>query len=114
MAGDDLVSAGELDRFVAIEAPPTEQGQDDHAEPQDRWHVLYRTWASIKPLSAREQLLARQVVSSVTHKVRIRWRPGITALMRVAYEGRHLYFEGPPLEIGRKQGLEMLCTEEER
>ncbi len=114
MPAEDLVSAGELDRWVAIESPPAEPGSDDHAEPADRWRVICETWAAVKPLSSREQLLARQVVSSATHKVRIRWRPGITATMRIAYRGRTLYLEGPPQEIGRQQGLEMLCVEEER
>jgi SPP1 family predicted phage head-tail adaptor len=46
-------------------------------------------WGSIEPLSGRELLLAQQVKSDVSHKIRIRYKAGITSAKRVRYQNRY-------------------------
>lgn len=109
------VTAAELDRWVTLQAqvPADAQGRDANAEPGDGWTTVWEGFVGIEPLTATAQLLARQVVSSATDKVRMRWRQGMSGRMRWLYEGRKLYVQGKPQEIGRKQGLWMFAAEHE-
>lgn len=47
------------------------------------WTNVATVWAAIEPLSGRERMIARKLQSSVTHRITIRYRTGVTARMRV-------------------------------
>lgn len=79
------------------------------------------TNANIQPLTGREQFLAQQNEASTTHRLTIRYRPGITPDMFVAVQGD---FNGD-FDFGdkifgiisvidknyRHRELELLCSE---
>lgn len=60
--------------------------------------------AEITPLSARELIAAQAVSSKSTTRIRIRYRPGITAAMRIRHRGMVYEIEGviPDPDSGRR------------
>ena len=54
------------------------------------WSDSSAVWASVEGVSAREALIAGQQETSVTHKVRLRYLPGLTQRDRFAWRGRTL------------------------
>lgn len=53
-----------------------------------QWEDVATVWAAIDPLSGREFYAAEQSQSEVSHKVRCRYRAGITTAMRIKYGER--------------------------
>jgi len=57
-------------------------GQGGYTE---TWTDVFRLWAEIVPLKGYERMQAMQLEVPVTHKVNIRYYPGITAKQRLVY-----------------------------
>lgn len=69
-------------------------------------------WASVEPLKGREYFEARKIESEATHKIIIRYLPGITPDMKIDFKGRIFNFEGPPINPEeRNKYLEIYATE---
>lgn len=78
--------AGDLNRRITIQqrsSTPDSYGQQSGA-----WTDVVTCWAGIEPLTGRELLAAQAVNTENTHQVKLRYRTGITAAMRVVYQGR--------------------------
>jgi SPP1 family predicted phage head-tail adaptor len=54
------------------------------------WSDSSAVWASVDGVRASEALAAGQQESSVTHRVRLRYLPGLTQQMRFSWRGRTL------------------------
>ena len=54
------------------------------------WRDIAELWAEIIPMKGREEWLHGQLQAEVTHKIRLRFRPGIHAGMRLLYGTRAL------------------------
>ena len=54
------------------------------------WSDSSAVWASVEGVSAREALLAGQQETTVSHRVRLRYMPGLTQQMRFAWRNRTL------------------------
>ena len=52
------------------------------------WSDTLEAWAAIWPLTAKESLDAMKLELQVTHKIRIRYRSGITAKNRIKFGTR--------------------------
>jgi SPP1 family predicted phage head-tail adaptor len=74
------------------------------------WSNSTSVWASVDGVSAREALTAGQQEVSITHKVRLRFLPGLTQQMRFAWRGRTLEIVSL-LEHGNRSEHEAICTE---
>jgi SPP1 family predicted phage head-tail adaptor len=74
------------------------------------WADSSAVWASVEGVSAREALAAGQQETSVSHKVRLRFLPGLTQQMRFAWRGRTLEIVSL-LEHGNRSEHEAICTE---
>lgn len=61
------------------------------------WIDVATVWASVRPLSVKEQTFAAQLQDSRTHEVRLRWRNGLTAAHRLLFKGRPLNIRGVQL-----------------
>lgn len=84
MAADNTFSAGRLRHRVDIEK--NVQVQDTNGEMADNWQpYLMNVAAEIAPYSAREYVAALAIQSSVNTKITIRFRPNITADMRIVH-----------------------------
>lgn len=54
----------------------------------EAWTNTATVWAAIEPLTGVEALRGMQLSARVTHRVRMRYRAGVTAKARLAYDGR--------------------------
>lgn len=111
------MESGKLRHLVVIERPEEIRG------PNGGTSIRYVDWLTVRaevlPLSAREQWTAQQVASETDVRIRMRYRPGITAKHRL----RHLKtpgspsvydrydIAGEPIDVrGRRKELEIMCV----
>ena len=81
------MKAGQLDQRVTVER--LSGGVDELGQPlPDTWAPLFTCWAAVEPLTGREYLAAGALLSEVTARIRMRYRPGITAADRVIHNGK--------------------------
>lgn len=80
------MKAGQLDQRVTVER--LSGGVDELGQPlPDTWAPLFTCWAAVEPLAGREYIAAQAAVSEVTAKIRMRFRPWMTAEDRVIHKG---------------------------
>lgn len=90
----------------------TSDGYGDPLDADDaHWPDVVTTWAAIDPISGREFYAAEQSQSEVTHKVRLRYRPGITTAMRISWQGRKLKILSVIDWEERHESLLLMCKE---
>jgi SPP1 family predicted phage head-tail adaptor len=75
------------------------------------WSNSSAVWASVEGVSAREALTAGQQETTVSHRVRIRYLPGLTQAMRFAWRNRTLDIVSL-LEHGNRSQHEAICQEQ--
>lgn len=54
------------------------------------WEEFATVWASVDGVTSREALYAGQARVAITHKVRLRWLPGLNHHMRFLWQNRIL------------------------
>ena len=99
---------GTLWARVTIEQPtstPNELG-----EPVLSWSTFATVSANVAPLSSREAVQYGEVLGVMTHKVTIRYLPGLLSSMRVIYRDRTLEI-GQVNERERLWIHDIICTE---
>ena len=74
------------------------------------WSNSTSVWASVEGVSAREALALGQQETAVTHRLRLRYLPGLTQQMRFAWRGRTLEIVSL-LEHGNRSEHEAICEE---
>ena len=79
------MKAGALDQRIVIER--LVEGYDELGQPINDWLPIVTTWAEVSPLVGREYLAAAALVAEVTAKIRMRFRPWMTAEDRVIHDG---------------------------
>jgi SPP1 family predicted phage head-tail adaptor len=80
------MKSGQLDQRISVER--LQGGVDELGQPlPDTWAPLFTCWAAVEPLTGREYIAAQAAVSEVTAKIRMRFRPWMTAEDRVIHEG---------------------------
>ena len=72
------------------------------------WENVATVWASLEAMSGREFFASQQAQSEVTH--RIRYRPDVTADMRVIHNGK-VFNIVAPLPDNRGRELVLMCRE---
>jgi len=106
------MKAGKLRHKVTIQSLVAGSPQQKPSgEPDTAWTDLLTCWASVEPLKGRELFAAQEHHSEIEVRVRIRYRSGLNAAMRVVFEG--LYYNiaailDPEL---RHRELELLCKQ---
>lgn len=75
------------------------------------WLTVFSIWAAVEPTSGRERFFAGKLEHVITHKVRIRYRAGVRADMRVNFGGRFLQIRGVTNEDERGRWLILNCEE---
>lgn len=84
---------------------------DSYGQQSTIWSDQLSCWASITPLSGRELVAAQAMNAEVTHEIRIRYRPGITAAMRATYQGRIFNIQAVTDVDTAHVELQLLCSE---
>jgi SPP1 family predicted phage head-tail adaptor len=75
------------------------------------WGDSSAVWASVEGVSAREALTAGQQETTVSHRVRLRYLPGLTQNMRFSWRSRTLDIVSL-LEHGNRSEHEAICQEQ--
>lgn len=74
------------------------------------WSNSSAVWASVEGVSAREALAAGQQDTTITHKVRMRYLPGLTQRDRFSWRSRTLSIVSL-LEYGNRSEHVAICEE---
>lgn len=98
------INPGELRHRITF------QLQDLDSEDED-WKYIATTWANINPISGKEYYSAETINSDLTHKIRLRYRKGITPDMRVIYNDRIFYIISVINEYEKNTMLQLMCRE---
>lgn len=77
----------------------------------DNWTETAKVWASVNPISGRELFAAEQSQSEVTHRVRCRYRSGVTPLMRIVFHDRVFRILSVIDFEERHETLQIMCRE---
>ncbi len=110
------MEAGELRHRIMIQRPNTERQALGSFE--EIYEDYLECWASIEPIGPRELIAAAQIASEITTRIRIRYRPGIDATMRVVHrkvsgsptEETIYKIEGNPIDVlGRRREIHLMC-----
>lgn len=106
------MNAGKLRHKVDIEhLVAGSPDQNQYGEPDETWTVLHNDiWASVEPLSGRELFAAQEHHSEINTRIRIRYRSGITAKMRVVFESTNYNILAVIDKDSRRRELELMCA----
>lgn len=75
------------------------------------WNNSTAAWASVEGVSAREALATGQQQTTISHRVRLRYLPGLTQQMRFAWRSRTLNIVSL-LEYGNRSEHVAICEEQ--
>ena len=64
------------------------------------WADCVTCWACVRTISAGEFYRAEQSTSYVTHNIKIRYREGILAEMRIRRGRKRYRIKSPPIDLG--------------
>lgn len=103
------MDAGRLDKRITIQSVAVTRNAI--GEPIQSWADVATVWAAVEPVQGREFWEQQQVQSEVTTRIRIRYRAGITAAMRVVYGSRLLNIRSVIDPKERHDELQLMCSE---
>lgn len=103
------MNPGELRNRVVIKK--NTKIKNAFGEVADNWEVVAEVWANINPISGKEFFSADTVNSSVSHRIRIRYRKDITSDMIIDYKGRTFEINSIINEYERDKILQLMCKE---
>lgn len=95
-----------LDQRVTIRTLGT--GVDGLGQPVQTWTDVCTSWANVRYASGAESIKADSDTSTVRASIRIRYRSGITAAMRVVHSGITLEIKAV-LPSQRQGYLDLVC-----
>ena len=76
----------------------------------EAWVNVATVWASVEPLRGQEYFAAQSLqVSQTTVRIRIRYRPGVDAAMRVLYGGKTYVVDSVIEPLMRHGELQLMC-----
>jgi SPP1 family predicted phage head-tail adaptor len=101
------MEAGRLDRRIQLEQRSVTRAAD--GSETVTWSLVADLWAQIVPLRGQERYGAGAEQPERDARVRIRWRSGVSAGMRIVHEERVWDIQAV-LEVGRREGLDLLCS----
>jgi SPP1 family predicted phage head-tail adaptor len=103
-----MIDPGRLRERVTIQQ--ASETRNAMGEVVQSWVTFAERWASVDGLSSREFLLQGQQQTEISHRVRLRYVPGMRNTMRFLWRGRVLEMTSL-LEHNNRSEHEALCTE---
>jgi SPP1 family predicted phage head-tail adaptor len=103
------LNIGKLRHRIAIEQ--VTETQDTDGSVIETCSIFAAMQASIEPISGREYIAAQSTQADVTHRINLRYMPGITPKMRVNYNSR-IFDILSVINVGeRNRELQLMCRE---
>jgi SPP1 family predicted phage head-tail adaptor len=103
------INPGEYRHVIEFES--LENVSDSYGAPFDRWLHVLKTRAAIYPISGKEFYAAETVNSEVSHKVNMRYMPGITPDLRIKFGDRFFSIISIINFQEKNIQLQLLCKE---
>lgn len=103
------LAAGRLNKRVTLQSAAS--ARDGHGQPIETWSNVAVVWAAIEPIRGREYFSAQQFAAEVTHRVRIRYRSGVSPKWRVIHGSRTFRIETVIDPLERQETIELMCVE---
>ena len=100
---------GRMRRRVTLEAPV--ETADDIGGTARTFTAVAALWADITPAGGETRFVADQAQERITHKVRLRWRDGVSAAMRFRIGARVLVIRDVADESETRRFLICHCLE---
>ena len=101
------MQAGRLNRRCTLQAPGTTQ--DELGQPIPGWTDVATLWGDVRLRSGLESVKAGAVVSTVQASVRIRYRTGIHAGMRVLVGSVPYEVLAVQPDVGGREYVDLVC-----
>jgi len=103
------MNAGELRRRVTIQAKVA--SRDTFGAETVSWAPIATVWAAVEPMLGREFVEARQLTAELTTRIRVRYRSGITPLMRVVHGSETYEVVSVQHVRSERRELVLMCRE---
>lgn len=104
-----MVLAGNMRQRIRIEQPVhTPDGLGGYTR---SWETVTTVWAEISGGQGDERLVAGQLTSQATHRIRLRWRDDITPVMRAVFGTRVFAIRAVAEHDGKRRSLELIVEE---
>jgi SPP1 family predicted phage head-tail adaptor len=100
------LAIGRMDRRITLQRQV--QGVGQNGEPTSEWAAWLTVWANAYSGSGRELEAARQISAEISTQFQIRWVDGLSATMRILWEGRY-YDIDHFTEVGRRQRIDIFA-----
>jgi SPP1 family predicted phage head-tail adaptor len=101
------MQAGRLNRRCQLQSPS--QSVDELGQPIPGWTDVALVWASIRHLSGVEAIKADAVTSTVKASIRIRYRTGLNAGMRVVHGAQVYSIEAVMPDVGGREFVDLVA-----
>ena len=101
------MQAGRLNRRCTLQSPS--QSVDALGQPTPGWTDVATVWGDVRLRSGLESVKAGAVVSTVQASVRIRYRTGINAGMRVLVDAVPYEVVAVQPDVGGREYVDLVC-----
>ena len=101
------MQAGRLNRRCTLQAPGT--AQDELGQPIPGWTDVATVWGDVRLRSGLESIKAGAPVSVVQASIRVRYRAGITAGMRVVHNLQAFNITAVLPDVGGREYVDLVC-----
>ncbi|CAN7186700.1 phage head closure protein [Acidovorax sp. LjRoot117] len=101
------MQAGRLNRRCVIQQPVT--AEDELGQPIPGWVDVATVWGDIRMRSGLESIKAGAPVSVVAASIRIRYRAGVTAGMRMVHNLQAYEIKAVMPDVSGREFLDLAC-----
>ena len=106
----ERIDSGRLRQKIEIQRRTEEQTSSGAVV--ERWESICTVHADAVCTDSKQENESGAIRHEALYRFRIRWRPGITADMRVRWKSRTFEMVGPPADWqSERVGLTLLCRE---
>lgn len=102
-----MMQAGRLNRRVTLQSPS--QSVDEIGQPIPGWTDVATLWADIRMKSGLESIKAGASVSVVQASIRVRYRAGITAGMRLVHNLQAYNIVAVMPDVGGREYVDLVA-----
>jgi SPP1 family predicted phage head-tail adaptor len=103
------MSAGDLNKRITIQAPT--KVSDGMGNYTVTWSTIATVYAAVWPVSAKERIQGMAVTTTITHRIRIRFRRVFRTGWRILYGGRYFNVVSAIDPNEDHEWLDLLCEE---
>jgi SPP1 family predicted phage head-tail adaptor len=88
------------------------KSRDSYGAEVETWADFAEVWASVEPLIGREYMASKQISAEVSHKIRMRYIPGLLPTMKILWGAREFEVVSIMDVQERNQEIIIMATED--